>query len=79
MAVKKRAKKKAVKKSDPLASLKQKLVDIKANLQATKAQTKETAKRIDAFMKENLSVKAPAPATKKKAVKRRKKRVAKKK
>ena len=79
MAVKKRTKKKAVKKADPLASLKQKLADTKANLQATKAQAKETAQRTAAFVKDNLSVQAPAPATRKKAVKRKKKRVAKKK
>jgi len=82
MAVKKRkGKKKAAKKANPLVALKAKLTEAQAQVKAIKAETKEAVKRADALVKGMAgSSAAPAPkATKKKAKKRRKKSAAKKK
>ena len=81
MAVKKRkGKKKAAKKANPLVALKARLTEIKSQSSAVTAQAKETAKRADALVKGMVG--SPAPAAKKakkKTKKRAKKRTAKKK
>jgi len=82
MAVKKRkGKKKAAKKANPLVALKAKLADVKAQVKAVKTEAKETTKRNDALVK-GMGGASAAPAAKtakKKTKKRRKKRAAKKK
>ncbi|VAW60980.1 hypothetical protein MNBD_GAMMA08-1590 [hydrothermal vent metagenome] len=81
MAAKKRKlKKKAGKKANPLVVLKTKLNEVKAQVKSVKAEVKETAKRADALVKD-LAGTSAAPAAKKakKTKKRRKKKAAKKK
>jgi len=82
MAVKKRkGKKKAAKKANPLVALKTKLADMKAQVKSVQTEAKDVAKRADALVKGMAGTPAaPAAKTaKKKTKKRRKKRAAKKK
>ena len=74
MARKKAVKRKkaAAKKVNPTVALKARLADLNAQVKSVTTETKEVAKRTDAFIKANLSTPAkPAPAAKKKAAKKR--------
>lgn len=73
--------KKAAKKVNPTVALKARLAELNAQVKAVTSETKEVAKRTEAFVKANLATPSkPAPAAKKPAAKKpAKKRKARKK
>ena len=75
MAVKKKAGRKKAKAANPVNALKDKLKALQAELKNIKAATKETTKRTDDFINQNLGAPKVAEAPKKTVKKRRKKRV----